>query len=137
MRHERPKAYFGHIEGKQALMALEGRQVGLPLRFTGSGPWRLQYENMKTKEIKKETFSNANSNLDVKADGTYQLLSVKDSVCPGLIDEKADQFDVSWVARPSLSIPGPTAVLEGGQYVKEAVCEGDEDSFDIALHGKF
>lgn len=137
VRHERPKAYFGHIEGKQALMALEGRQVGLPLRFTGSGPWRLQYENMKTKEIKKETFSNANSNLDVKADGTYQLLSVKDSVCPGLIDEKADQFDVSWVARPSLSIPGPTAVLEGGQYVKEAVCEGDEDSFDIALHGKF
>jgi nucleoporin POM152 len=136
VRHERPKAYFGHIEGKQAIMALQGRQVGLPLRFTGSGPWRLEYENLKTKEVKKQTFQNPNSHLDVSTDGTYQLLSVKDSVCPGLIDGKADQFDVSWVARPSLSIPETTATLEGGKYIKEPVCEGDEDAFDISVHGK-
>ncbi|KAI8939547.1 hypothetical protein NX059_003316 [Plenodomus lindquistii] len=135
VRHERPKAYFGHIEGKQAIMALEGRQVGLPIRFTGNGPWRLEFENLKTKELKQETFQTANSHLDIKAEGTYQLLSVKDSVCPGLIDEKADQFDVTWVARPSLIIPESTATLEGGKYVKEAVCEGDEDSFDITLQG--
>ncbi|KAJ4365898.1 hypothetical protein N0V83_008520 [Neocucurbitaria cava] len=135
VRHERPKGYFGHIEGKQAVVALEGRQVGLPLRFTGNGPWRLEYENLKTKEVKKEVFQNANSYLDVTSDGTYQLLSVKDSVCPGLIDEKADQFDVSWVARPSLSIPEGTAAYDGHKYIKEAVCEGDEDSFDISLQG--
>lgn len=137
VRHERPKAYFGHIEGKQAVMALEGRQVGLPLRFTGNGPWRLQYENLNTKEVRKETFQNANSYLDVRNDGTYQLLSVKDSVCPGSIDEKASQFDVSWVARPLLSIPDGTTVLENGKYVKDAVCEGDEDTFDISLHGMY
>jgi nucleoporin POM152 len=136
VRHERPKAYFGHIEGKQAVMALESRQVGLPLRFTGSGPWSLKYENLKTKEVKKESFQNPNSWLDVKTDGTYQLLGVRDSVCPGLIDEKADQFDVSWVARPTLSIPETSAVLDGGRYIKEAVCEGDEDSFDVSLTGK-
>ncbi|KAH7401325.1 hypothetical protein BKA66DRAFT_406186 [Pyrenochaeta sp. MPI-SDFR-AT-0127] len=135
VRHERPKAYFGHIEGQHAVMALEGRQVGLPLRFTGNGPWRLQYENLNTKEVKRETFQNANSYLDVKNDGTYQLLSVKDSVCPGSIDEKASQFDVTWVARPLLSIPDGVAVLENGNYIKEAVCEGDEDSFDVSLHG--
>ncbi|KAF1844039.1 uncharacterized protein K460DRAFT_286943 [Cucurbitaria berberidis CBS 394.84] len=135
VRHERPKGYFGHIEGKQAVMALEGRQVGLPLRFTGNGPWRLEYENLKTKEVKKETFQNANSYLDVKTDGTYQLLSVKDSVCPGLIDEKASQFDVAWVARPLLSISEGTAVREGSKYIKEAVCEGDEDSFEVSLQG--
>ncbi|KAI4955395.1 hypothetical protein J4E91_001255 [Alternaria rosae] len=135
VRHERPKAYFGHIEGKQSVLALESRQVGLPLRFTGSGPWLLEYENLKTKEVKKDSFQNPNSWLDVKTDGTYQLISVKDSVCPGLIDEKADQFDVSWVARPSLSVPESSAVLEGSKYIKDAVCEGDEDSFDVSLTG--
>lgn len=137
VRHERPKAYFGHIEGKQVIMALEGRQIGLPLRFTGNGPWRLEYENLKTREVKKETFQNPNTHLEVRTDGTYQLLSVKDSVCPGLIDAKAgDQFDVSWIARPSLSIPDATAILEGGKYMKEPVCEGDEDAFDISVYGK-
>ncbi|EAT80514.1 hypothetical protein HBI56_190460 [Parastagonospora nodorum] len=136
VRHERPKAYFGHIEGRQAVRALEGRTVGLPLRFTGNGPWRLEYENLATKEIKKETFQTANSFLDVKTDGTYQLLSVKDSVCPGLIEEKASQFDVSWVARPALSIAEtPAIIVEGGKYIRDAVCEGEDDSFDISLSG--
>ncbi|KAL6703467.1 hypothetical protein ACN47E_009641 [Coniothyrium glycines] len=136
VRHERPKAYFGTIEGKQSIKALEGRQIGLPLRFSGQGPWRLEYENLNTKEVKKQTFQNPNSHLDVSRDGTYQLLSVRDSVCPGLIDEKAgDQFDVSWIERPSLSIAETTAVFEGGKYVKEPVCEGDEDGFDISVHG--
>ncbi|EUC40932.1 hypothetical protein COCMIDRAFT_9281 [Bipolaris oryzae ATCC 44560] len=135
VRHERPKAYFGHIEGKQSVLALESRQVGLPLRFTGNGPWSLKYENLKTKEVKRESFQNPNSWLDVKTDGTYQLVSVRDSICPGLIDESADQFHVSWVARPSLSVPEKSAVLDGSKYIKEPVCEGDEDAFDVSLTG--
>ncbi|CAG5146072.1 uncharacterized protein ALTATR162_LOCUS1819 [Alternaria atra] len=136
VRHERPKAYFGHIEGKQSVLALESRQVGLPLRFTGSGPWLLEYENLKTKEVKRDSFQNPNSWLDVKTDGTYQLISVKDSVCPGLVDEKADQFDVSWVARPSLSVPESSAVLEGSKYIKDAVCEGNAP-FDISYRQEY
>jgi nucleoporin POM152 len=138
VRHERPKAYFGHIEGRQTVKALEGRTVGLPLRFTGNGPWRLEYQNLATNEVKKESFQTANSFLDVKTDGTYQLLSVKDNVCPGLIEEKASQFEVSWVARPSLSISeSPAVLVEGGKYIKDPVCEGEEDSFDISLSGTF
>jgi nucleoporin POM152 len=137
VRHERPKAYFGHIEGKQAIMALEGRTIGLPLRFTGNAPWRLEYENLDTKEVKKETFQNPNAFLDVKTDGTYQLISVKDAVCPGLIEEKADQFLVQWVARPKLSVPESDAVVfEGGNYIKKPVCEGDEDALEVSLSGK-
>jgi nucleoporin POM152 len=84
------------------------------------------------------TWLPANSFLDVKTDGTYQLLSVKDSVCPGLIEEKADQFDVSWVARPSLSISEtPAITVQAGKYIRDPVCEGEEDSFDISLSGKF
>ncbi|KAJ8105462.1 hypothetical protein OPT61_g10162 [Boeremia exigua] len=136
VRHERPKAYFGHIEGKQAIMALEGRTIGLPLRFTGNAPWSLEYENLDTKEARQETFHNANALLNIKTDGTYKLLSVKDAVCPGLIEEKADQFLVQWVARPRLSVPESGSILlEGGNYVKEPVCEGDEDALEVSLHG--
>lgn len=138
VRHERPKAYFGHLEGRQTVEALEGRNVGLPLRFTGNGPWTLLYENLATKQKKKEQFQNANAFLDVKIDGTYQLLAVNDNFCPGLIDEKASQFDVSWVARPTLSISdSPAVLLEGSKYIRDPVCEGEEDSFDISLSGMF
>jgi nucleoporin POM152 len=137
VRHERPKAYFGTIDNRHTIMALEGRTVGLPLRFTGNGPWRLEFENMATQEVKKEYFQSANAFLDVKTDGTYHLLSVKDSVCPGLIEEKASHFDVAWVARPTLSIPEADGVVfEGGKYIKDAVCEGEEDAFDVSLSGK-
>ncbi|KAF2827520.1 hypothetical protein CC86DRAFT_455162 [Ophiobolus disseminans] len=136
VRHERPKAYFGHIEGKQTIKALEGRDIGLPLRFTGNGPWRLEYENLATKEVKKEYFQNENAYMDVKTDGTYHLLSVRDSVCPGLIEEKSSRFSVSWVARPTISVAeSPAVVFEGGKYVKDPVCEGEEDSFDVSLSG--
>ncbi|KAJ4330808.1 hypothetical protein N0V87_009664 [Didymella glomerata] len=136
VRHERPKAYFGHIEGKQAIMALEGRTIGLPLRFTGNAPWRLEYEVLETKEVRRETFNNANAFLDVKTDGTYHLLSVKDAVCPGLIEEKADQFLVQWVARPNLTVPKSDAIaFDGSKYVKEPVCEGDEDALEVSIQG--
>jgi nucleoporin POM152 len=138
VRHERPKAYFGHIEGKQAIMALEGRTIGLPLRFTGNAPWRLEYEVLETKEVRRETFNNANAFLDVKTDGTYHLLSVKDAVCPGLIEEKADQFLVQWVARPNLTVPKSDAIaFDGSKYVKEPVCEGDEDALEVSIQGEF
>ncbi|KAF3047627.1 hypothetical protein E8E12_011026 [Didymella heteroderae] len=136
VRHERPKAYFGHIEGKQAIMALEGRTIGLPLRFTGNAPWRLEYEVLESKEVRRETFNNANAFLDVKTDGTYHLLSVMDAVCPGLIEEKADQFLVQWVARPKLTVLESDAIaFDGSKYVKEPVCEGDEDALEVSLHG--
>jgi nucleoporin POM152 len=138
VRHERPKAYFGHIEGKQVIMALEGRTIGLPLRFTGNAPWRLEYEVLETKEVRRETFNNANAFLDVKTDGTYHLLSVKDAVCPGLIEEKADQFLVQWVARPNLTVPKSDAIaFDGSKYVKEPVCEGDEDALEVSIQGEF
>lgn len=137
VRHERPKAYFGHIEGKQNVMALEGKAVELPLRLTGTGPWKLDYENLDTKELLQTNVEKANDNLAIKTEGTYHLVSVRDSVCPGFIDEKASQFSVGWVPRPKLSIPtSASMIFEGGNFIKEAVCEGDEDSFDVTLTGK-
>ncbi|KAF2738232.1 hypothetical protein EJ04DRAFT_486490 [Polyplosphaeria fusca] len=136
VRHERPKAYFAHIEGKLSVMALEGKTVHLPLRFTGKGPWTLEYENLDLGEVRTIGFDKANDDLDTQIGGVYQLLSVSDSVCPGYIDEKASQFAVAWIPRPKITVPqSASTIFEAGKYVKEAVCEGDEDAFDVLLHG--
>jgi nucleoporin POM152 len=137
VRHERPKAYFGKIDGKQAVQALEGKAVELPLRLTGNGPWRLQYENLDTGEVKESDIRQANSKLPIDKEGTYQLLSVRDSVCPGGVDEKAGQFSVGWIPRPSISVSESMSMtLKNGKYLRGDVCEGEEDSFDVSLSGK-
>ncbi|KAF2000308.1 hypothetical protein P154DRAFT_491849 [Amniculicola lignicola CBS 123094] len=136
VRHERPKAYFGLIDGKQAVMALEGKDVNLPLRFTGTAPWHLKYKNIDDKDVQEVTFNRANDRIQARDAGKYQLLSVRDGICPGFIDEKASQFSVGWIARPKISVPeSTTMVAESGKYVKEAVCEGDDDNFEITLSG--
>lgn len=136
VRHERPKAYFGLIDGKQSIMALEGKNVDLPLRLSGVGPWTLEYENLDTSQRQKVHVSGANAPLAITQQGTYQLLSVRDSVCPGFIEEKASKFNVGWIARPQISIPETSSIVfQDGKFVKDAVCEGDEDSFEVALSG--
>ncbi|KAJ4291146.1 hypothetical protein N0V90_010344 [Kalmusia sp. IMI 367209] len=136
VRHERPKAYFGLVDGKQSIMALDGRSVDLPLRLSGIGPWNLEYENLDTTQKSKIHVSNANAPLGVTEQGTYQLRSVRDSVCPGFIEEKASTFNVGWIARPQINIPETSSVIfQDSKYVKDAVCEGDEDSFEVALSG--
>ncbi|KAF2122489.1 hypothetical protein BDV96DRAFT_608525 [Lophiotrema nucula] len=139
VRHEKPRAYFGHIEGKLAVRALEGRTVGLPLRLTGVAPWTLQYENLDSGETMTKHVRNANDKLDAKTEGIYRLQSVRDSVCPGDIEDNASQFSVGWIPRPKITVPtsddSPSMIFQGGKYVKEAVCEGDEDTFDVLLSG--
>jgi nucleoporin POM152 len=137
VRHERPKAYFGKIDRKQTVQALEGKVVELPLRLTGSGPWRLKYENTDTGEVKESDIRQANSKLSISKQGTYQLLEVRDSVCPGFVDETAGRFTVGWIPRPSVSIPESSSMaLKNGKYIRSEVCEGEEDSFDVSLSGK-
>jgi nucleoporin POM152 len=137
VRHERPKAYFGHIEGKQSVMALEGRKVDLPLRLTGAKPWKLNFKNLNTQQTHNVEIKDPNSALGVTDEGVWELTSVRDSVCPGFIEEKASQFIVGWIARPRMSVPeSPSISVEGSRHIKEAVCEGDEDSFEVAFTGK-
>ncbi|KAL1601828.1 hypothetical protein SLS60_006743 [Paraconiothyrium brasiliense] len=136
VRHERPKAYFGLVDGKQSIMALEGRNVELPLRLSGVGPWSVEYENLDTNQKQRVHVSGANAPLSITQQGTYHLRSVRDSVCPGFIEEKASTFNVGWIARPQINIPEtPSIIFQDGRYVKDAVCEGDEDSFEVALSG--
>lgn len=136
VRHERPKAYFGLVDGKQSIMALEDRKVDLPLRLSGVGPWSVEYENLDTNQKERVRVTGPNAPLPITQQGTYRLLSVRDSVCPGFVEEKASTFNVGWIARPQISIPEtPSIIFQDNKYIKDAVCEGDEDSFEVALSG--
>ncbi|KAF2144422.1 uncharacterized protein K452DRAFT_356623 [Aplosporella prunicola CBS 121167] len=138
VRHERPKAYFGQVEGKRSLRTLEGKKVQLPVRFTGKAPWDVKYQNVEdpSSGVMSKTANNANDFLGITGKGLYELLEVNDAICPGSIDQAAKEFEVSLIPRPTLSIPEtPSIKFDGRKYVRDEICEGDEDSVDVSLTG--
>jgi len=140
---QKPKASFGHIDGKRTLMALEGKTVELPLRLQGSAPWHILYSTNRDIVNKDRTFvHHPNDKLTVSSQGVYEIHTVHDAVCPGSVDTSANQFEVQWIPRPAIIIPeSPTISRDLMQpareeYVKRAVCEGDEDATDVSFAGR-
>ncbi|KAK5263785.1 hypothetical protein LTR99_010870 [Exophiala xenobiotica] len=136
VRAEQPRAAFGHIEGKRSTLALHGKSVTLPLRLKGVAPWAVRIRNLDDPANSfEELLQNANSAFSVTKPGTYEIVSVHDR-CPGLVDSKANTFQVSWIPRPKLSVKD-SAVEEGGAGTlrKPAVCQSDESSLSLALTG--
>ena len=140
---QRPKAAFGQIEGKRTLMALEARTIDLPLRLQGSAPWYLSYSNLDATERHLITIYHPNDKLIVSTPGTYEINNVHDAACPGSVDRSANQFVVEWIPRPAMIITEGATISRDEQkcknelkiYVKNAVCEGDEDTTDISFTG--
>lgn len=139
VRHQRPKAGFGHIEGARSAKTLQGDKIQLPLRLTGEAPWTVCYQNVR-QPGKEYTIHVAqpNGEFSTQEEGTYELTSVNDAICPGAVDETANKFDVSWVARPQLIIPDSSFTNQdyAGKYLKQDVCEGEEDAIDVHFRGK-
>jgi nucleoporin POM152 len=46
VRHQRPMAKFGHLDGKYKTVEIEDRRIDLPLRLTGRAPWTIKYRNV-------------------------------------------------------------------------------------------
>ncbi len=135
---QRPRASFGRIDGKIDVSALEGAQVDLPVKLQGEAPWTLSYRNIgdPTGKISEKILRNSNDRIDVTAQGTYEILSLHDSTCPGSVDLDANKFSVHWMLRPSIRVAESPLILRvQDKYVKEGVCQGDEDSVDILFTG--
>ena len=136
VRHERPGAGFGQINGKHEVLALEGRPIRLPLRLKGNGPWTLDIMN-RNMSLGPSTvaINEANGVFEVEQPGTYEILNVHDT-CPGVVDEATNMFVVSWIDRPALFIPPSAALAEGpSAYRRSEVCEGEDDALPITLTG--
>jgi nucleoporin POM152 len=136
VRHERPRAAFGEINGRHDITALEGKAIRLPLRLTGNGPWTIEMIHHDVPSPPSiVTLKEANDAINIVWPGTYEILSVHDT-CPGIVDPTANTFKVSWIDRPALFIPESAAEKEHeGKFRKANVCEGDDDALAIALTG--
>lgn len=139
VRHQRPKASFGPIEGNKAVKTLEDKPIEIPLRLTGEGPWTVDYRFVNGDTVTEHTKRLANTNdvLSTKAPGRYELLGVHDSVCPGTIDGASNTFEIAWIDRPVFKISqNHVNQQEGDSFVRREICEGEEDSLDVFLTGR-
>lgn len=140
VRRQRPKASFGHIDGKHNTVEVEGRQIELPVRLTGRAPWTIKYRNLddSTGKIYEKTARANNDMIRVHQRGTYEILEVSDDQCPGTVESTASTFDVEWFSRPHIKV-ADTAVLipDGKKYRKREVCEGEVDAVEVTLTGKY
>ena len=138
VRNQKPKAGFGQVEGGRSIKTLEGRKLALPLKLTGGdGPWTIQYRNIARPEHEMRVeLRNPNDKIDVQEEGTYQITSVRDAVCPGTVDESINTFDVKWIGRPSMRVSEHSfAERSGDRYIKHDVCQGEDDSMDLHFSG--
>ena len=138
---QKPKVSFGQVEGKRSVLALEGKTVNLPLRLQGEPPWIVTYVNLdernKTSSVNlTRAFIHDNDQLEIHNAGTYEIVSVQDASCPGSVDLSANQFEVRWIPRPTVTIlENSLFEIVDGRYVKQSVCEGDEDATQISFSG--
>lgn len=142
VRRQRPGAGFLPVDGTMNVKALEGHTVGLPLRLSGEGPWEVtyRYQNPETEEVEDTRVQLEKPNgekIKVNRKGKYSLVQVSDAFCPGEVADTSE-FSLSWYDKPEMSVvPSPSLTqLEEMSYSRKAVCEGDEDVFEIGLEGK-
>ncbi|KAK2628892.1 hypothetical protein QTJ16_001995 [Diplocarpon rosae] len=127
VRRQRPKASFGHLEGKHTTVEVEGRKLNLPLRLTGRAPWTINYHNLDdpSGKVIQKIAHTTNDMVQVNQRGTYEILEVSDDQCPGTVDPTASTFKIDWFPRPQIRL-ADTAVLipDGKKFHKREVCEG-------------
>nr|POE98300.1 nucleoporin [Quercus suber] len=135
VRHQKPRAGFGQIDGNRSVKTLEGKEVHLPIRLVGQSPWVVRYVDHAGQEH-TERLQHPNDKIAVTGPGTYELINVQDSGCPGLVDETANRFEISSIPRPQLAIPPEGYVSKDGTvFYKADICEGDDDAVDVLFKG--
>ncbi|EME40183.1 hypothetical protein DOTSEDRAFT_28091 [Dothistroma septosporum NZE10] len=135
VRHQKPKASFGQIEGRRIVNTLEGKQIALPLRLAGEAPWTVKFLD-KDGHQQIMRASSPNDRLAVDQAGIYELQDVSDNFCPGVVDPDAKQFQVDWIARPELRLAQDgCAERKGNTCIKADVCEGDDDAVEVLFKG--
>jgi nucleoporin POM152 len=134
VRRDKPSAkfYTTSVTGR------DGDKIKMPLRLTGDGPWLLKYSHEDTHghRSEREVFvSDPNGFIETRSDGVFELLSVQDSSCPGVVKSGSERFQVKWIARPKVDLVGFEGTPQRGLHKREDICAGLDAFLDITLHG--
>ena len=139
VRHQMPSATFGFIEGRRSVLALQGKNVNLPLRLSGQGPWTITYRQPSESgdSTHEKRLQSSNDALSVASEGVYEILAVHDAFCPGAVDQSVSRFEVAWIPRPDMQIAESRSLSQvGAHWAKKSICEGDVDALDVSFTGK-
>ncbi|KAI1338100.1 hypothetical protein F5Y15DRAFT_387563 [Xylariaceae sp. FL0016] len=135
---QKPRVSFGELDGKRITTVVEAAPVDIPLRLSGEGPWKVSYRINGNSNPQTRVARNANDIIQATDHGVYEILDVMDKACPGAVNPKANTFEVKWFQRPELSLVPSKAIGTGDRdhkFVKDDICEGDVDGFEVALQG--
>ncbi|KAK5995752.1 Nuclear pore protein [Cladobotryum mycophilum] len=137
VRRQRPRGAFGLLEQKYSVMAVEDTALRLPLRLQGEAPWTISYRNLDgSGDVVTKTANSANDYLLVRARGTYEIVDITDKQCPGIVERTASKFQVDWFRRPEISLVETDSITSTpDRFIKQEVCEGDIDGFEVNLKG--
>jgi nucleoporin POM152 len=136
VRHDRPAASFGFIDGKRTVSALDHRTVKLPLRLKGEAPWTIYYmHGNSSAPLVESIIYDGNGYLTVDKDGRYEIEQVHDVSCPGSADKSGNVFQVNWIPRPTIQLADTTGANVGKKITRLDICEGDDDVLDVKLTG--
>jgi nucleoporin POM152 len=138
VRRQKPRAAFGLVEGRRSTIGVEGESFRMPLRLQGEEHWTVSYRNLARPEtILRHRSRSGNDVLVTSEPGTWEIVSVEDDMCPGVVDPKAATFDTSWYPKPSISVVEHKSLSgTAGLYEKADICEGDPDMFEVMLSGE-
>ncbi|KAG8703735.1 hypothetical protein FRC08_002662 [Ceratobasidium sp. 394] len=138
VRRVKPTARFYSQDGKHRVTVPHGSEAVLPLRFTGDGRWYIEYRAPGSRKVHKQLLRSANDQLSVSAAGTYELVSVSDSHCPGTIVPEGAFYTVDWIPLPAVGFAPSAGVFDKDRsvIVRPPVCAGEEDHAEVDLIGK-
>ncbi|KAG8692021.1 hypothetical protein FRC09_011484 [Ceratobasidium sp. 395] len=138
VRRVKPTARFYSQDGKHRITVPHGSEAVLPLRFTGDGRWRIEYRVPGSQKVHKQLLRSANDQLTVSGAGTYELVSVSDSHCPGTIIPEGAFYHADWIPLPAVGFAPSAGVFDKDRsvIVRHPVCAGEEDHAEIDLIGR-
>lgn len=137
-----PAASWNSLDFRNEFWIREGATANIPLKFSGEGPFKVEYTHLDLEgnliSRRSVKFKNDyNAYLSVTKEGLYKLDSIRDVSCPGVIENPSKEIRVVYLERPSYSLHLDKTIekVSDTMFVKNSVCQNTETSVDIFLSG--
>jgi nucleoporin POM152 len=142
VRRQRPSAAFAPVNAQELRVSvIVGSRASLPLHLSGEGPWMVTYRHTRPDGTElQDTVAVHQANggaIEVSNVGKYWLVDVRDAHCQGEVLDKRS-FEVSFMEIPTIKLADSSYVQRKSatSASRREICEGEEDSIEVALTGK-